>query len=133
MKILNTRRALMVAAIALLTSACSSATYPAADRAAARRSITQLEVTNHNWMDVTVYAHSYSQRVRIGTVTSGSTGRFTLPRNFTLSSGDVRLEADPVGSSEVFMSEPIMVTPGTTIVWKVENHIALSSYHVRSL
>jgi len=37
----------------------------------------QLEVTNHNWMDVTVYAVTSSQRVRMGTVTSGRTERFS--------------------------------------------------------
>jgi len=75
MKTLHAQRALAISITALLTSACSSATYPTGDSAA--RQTLQLEVTNHNWMDVTVYAVTSSQRVRMGTVTSGRTERFS--------------------------------------------------------
>jgi len=68
----------------------------------------------------------------MGTVTSGTTERFKLPSGFNVSGGQVRLQADPIGSSEVFVSEPITMTPGTTIVWRVENHMALSNHYIRS-
>ena len=46
MKTLHARRALAISTTALLTSVCSSATYPTCDSAA--RQTLQLEVTNHN-------------------------------------------------------------------------------------
>ncbi len=130
MNISHTRHAVWaVAAITLLTTACSSATYPTRE-SVRRHAPTQITVKNHNWSDMTVYALRNGSRMRVGTVISGTQERFTLPAGFDLRSGDIRLQADPIGSSEVFVSEPMAITPGSHVVWKIENHIALSSYYL---
>jgi hypothetical protein len=118
-----------LAAITLLTTACSTATYPTRETAR-RNTTTELTVTNHNWADMTVYAIRNGSRLRVGTVVSGTQERFTIPIGFDLRSGDIRLEADPVGSNEVFVSEPMSIAPGARVVWKIENHIQLSSYYL---
>src|SRR5688500_12906436 len=103
MNISHTRRAVMaVAATMLLTTACTTATYPTRE-GARQNAATSLQVANHNWMDMTVYALRDGSRVRVGTVTSGSVERFALPRGFDLRTGALRLEADPIGSNEVFV------------------------------
>jgi hypothetical protein len=118
-----------VAAVTLLTTACSTATYPTRETAR-RGATTEITVTNNNWSDMTVYALRNGSRIRVGTVVSGSRERFRLPVGFDTGSGALRLVADPIGSNEAFVSEPMAVAPGTRVVWKIENHIELSSYYV---
>jgi len=130
MNISHARHAVWAAAaITLLTTACSTATYPTRE-AARRNATTQITVTNHNWADMTVYALRNGSRLRVGTVTSGTEGRFRLPVGFDQRSGNLRLEANPIGSNEVYVSDPISIAPGAHLVWKIENHIALSSYYL---
>jgi hypothetical protein len=131
MKISHARHALLAVAATLLTTACSSATYPTRE-IARENAPTQIQVKNHNWMDMTVYAIRNGSRIRLGSVVSGTTARFPLPRGFDLSSGALRLVADPIGSSETFVSEPIATSSGTVVNWTIENHIALSSYFITS-
>ena len=132
MNVSHARLALLaVAATTLLSSACSNATYPTRE-SARNNAATQVLVANHNWMDMTVYAVRDNNRVRLGTVTSQTVDRFQMPRGFDLGSGMLRLEADPIGSSDTFTSEPISVQMGSVVNWTIENHIALSSYYITS-
>jgi hypothetical protein len=132
MNVSHARLALLaVAATTLLSSACSNATYPTRE-SARDNAATQILVANHNWMDMTVYALRDQNRVRLGTVTSGTAARFRLPRGLDLGAGMLRLQADPVGSTETFTSEPISVDVGSVVNWTIENHIALSSYYISS-
>ncbi|MBW3534699.1 MAG: hypothetical protein KY453_05700 [Gemmatimonadetes bacterium] len=90
----------------------------------------QVEVTNNNWMDMTVHAVRGGTRVRLGTVTTGSSQRFDLPRSLNARAGDLHLVADPIGSQRMHQSRPIMVEPGGLVRWSLENHLALSSFSV---
>jgi hypothetical protein len=42
----------------------------------------------------------------------------------------LRLLADPIGSSQVFVSQPIHVQPGQQVRFRLENNVQLSSYSV---
>jgi hypothetical protein len=67
MKISHARHAAWaVAALTLLTTACSSATYPTRE-ITRQNATTQITVTNHNWSDMTVYALRGGSRLRVGT------------------------------------------------------------------
>ena len=107
MKISLARHALLAVAAATMLTACSSATYPTRE-AARQNAPTQILVRNHNWSDMTVYAIKNSQRVRLGQVTSNSAARLTLPRGIDASSSQLQLEADPIGSNETFVSQPMV-------------------------
>jgi hypothetical protein len=131
MKISSARHAALAIAAATLMTACSTASYPTRE-AARRNAPTQVVVRNHNWMDMNVYAIRNSQRVRIGQVTSNATARLSIPRGMDLSSGAIQLEADPIGSNESFVSQPIALEQGTVLNWTIENHIQLSSYYITS-
>jgi hypothetical protein len=43
----------------------------------------------------------------------------------------VRLMADPIGSTRVFTSPPLLIAPGQRAEWRLENSLALSSFWIR--
>jgi hypothetical protein len=91
----------------------------------------RVQVVNNHWLDVRVYAVSQGGAyARIGTVTSFSTARLELPRWATATSSTIRLVAAPIGSSERYSSEPILVSAGETVEWRLANHLALSTLTV---
>lgn len=85
---------------------------------------------NHMWQDVTVYALRRGSRVRLGTVTSMNTERFTLAVGVT-GAHELVLLVDPIGSQETFRSEPVMVEAGDVIEWDLLNNILRSSGPLR--
>ncbi|HET9986625.1 MAG TPA: hypothetical protein VFQ38_23815 [Longimicrobiales bacterium] len=98
--------------------------------AASQAGVVRVRVENHNWLDVNVYAVHNGTRYRLGTVTSMTGHTFQLPISMLAQTGEFRLLVDPIGSSEVFLTEPLLVSPGQQIDWSVENHLALSSYRI---
>jgi hypothetical protein len=89
-----------------------------------------LVVENNKWLDVNVYAVRNGTRHRLGTVTSLQTARFRLPSWVTTGASDMRLLIDPVGSEQVHLTEPILLTEGSRIVFKVADYLPLSAYSV---
>jgi hypothetical protein len=118
-----------VALAGLLAGACASGTGGAvATNGAGDRTV--VEVSNHNWADVNVYAVQLGTRMRLGTVVSMTTRRFTLPAQTRLAGGGVRLMASPIGSTRSHLTDLILVDAGGRIEWNLENSLALSSYMV---
>ncbi|HYH78266.1 MAG TPA: hypothetical protein VEX86_00665 [Longimicrobium sp.] len=89
-----------------------------------------VRVNNYNWMDVNVYAVQGGTRVRLGSVTSMSNGTFQLPSRFLMQSSSVRLMVDPVGSTEGYMTDGILVQGGQQISFNVQNSLRFSSVSV---
>jgi hypothetical protein len=118
-----------VALAGVLAGACATGPGGAMTQDGAGVLETVVEVTNNNWMDVTVYAVRSGKPARLGTVTSTSTERFALPRRLVVG-GTIQLIAAPVGSRGSHQTDHIMVDRGDRIVWNVENALALSSYTV---
>ena len=117
---------LALGAILALAGCASQPRYPANESPALRG--VAIEVTNHNWTDVVVYAVGAWSRVRLGSVATGSEQRFELPPSVHTVRGEFYLEARPVNSSEVFRSQTMSVTPGDRVIWSVENERLLSSF-----
>lgn len=115
--------------IALTLSACAGNNGAPAGPAT-RSASAQVEVTNNNWADMNVYAERSGMRVRLGTVTSMGTRKFQLPPSILVSNGDFRLIADPIGSNHPYATSAIQVWPGQTVVFRIENHLAISSVSV---
>ena len=93
----------------------------------AHRAPATVKVENFNWQDVVVYVVQSGQRVRLGMVTSMSTGKFRLPERFLGSTSDIRLYADPIGSTSGYTTEAIRVVSGQEVSLSVQNSLALSS------
>src|SRR6266496_2452682 len=76
-----------------------------------------LTVTNHHFLDVTVYLERDGQRTRVGTVTAVSTVQFHLRGNNLSASRQFRLFATAIGSGESVRTETLTIQSGQTIEW----------------
>ena len=91
-----------------------------------------ISVSNSNPLDMTVYAVNQSMRIRLGTVSTASTQRFTLSLHQISPTGELQLLADPVGSRRTFTSEPIHVFAGQFVEWVLQADLRQSSLTIRS-
>jgi hypothetical protein len=128
---MTTARNWIAGAIALtLTSACSAAGSAPASGPLPPEEATTVEVANHNWSDMNVYAVRSGMRYRLGTVISMTTERFRLPPGAVSPGAELRLLVDPIGGTRTFNTAPIQVSPGQRIEFTIQNHLAISSYSV---
>jgi len=86
-----------------------------------------LTVTNHHFLDVTVYLERDGQRTRVGTVTAVSTVQFHLRGNNLSASRQFRLFATAIGSNENVRTETLTIQSGQTIEWTLEHDLRRSS------
>ena len=89
-----------------------------------------VHVDNHNWQDVDVFAVRDGMHVRLGMVTSMTSGVFRLPETFLTGSPNVQLRIDPIGSNSGYLTQSILVSPGQTVDLRIENNLDLTSYSV---
>jgi hypothetical protein len=104
---------------------CHSASLP--DPAPSPEPTVDLQVQNHHWRDLTLYAIHDGQRSRIGTVTAVSTAVFTLPAHLLAANGEMRFVADAIGSQDTVTTERLIVRPGQRVGWTLESDLARSS------
>ena len=76
---------------------------------------TYVRITNQSWLDMNMYVHRSSQRIRLGTIGANQTQRFTLPSNLIFGATPLRFSADPIGSNRVAQSFEIVVSPGDEV------------------
>ncbi len=89
-----------------------------------------VKVANNGWSDVDVYLLRGSSRVRLGMVTSMSSGRFQVPASFLNGSTDLRLRAHPIGGFDDYETQSLLVSPGQHVSLTLQNNLNLSSYSV---
>lgn len=126
---MRTYRTLLGPLVAVLLAAGCANARPATGPQPAETKTT-VQVTNHNWSDMVVYAVHNGLRVRLGMVTSMSSRRMAVPRNLALATGDFRLAVDPIGSSQGFVTQPLQIRPGSRIEFNIQNNLPISSYSV---
>ncbi|MBI4420590.1 MAG: hypothetical protein HY560_07165 [Gemmatimonadetes bacterium] len=122
---------LTVAGAALWSAACALGRNPQRDGPAlCPRPTATVYVTNHNWSDVVVYVVQRDSRYLLGRVVSSQSDLFPVPPASVAGAGEFYLLIDP-GRPEVFVSPPITLRPGHTLVdLTVENHISYSSVFI---
>ncbi|MGW8267951.1 MAG: hypothetical protein ACWGSQ_16410 [Longimicrobiales bacterium] len=107
---------------AFFASACAKQTAPspftAGEGGRQAREI-RIEVVNNNFADMTIYVMESGSNFRLGDVTGKTTGRFTLDPNQISPSGGLRLLADPIGSRDAFLSDPVSAGPGSFVVFTI--------------
>ena len=91
-----------------------------------------ISVSNSNPLDMTVYVVNQSMRQRLGTVSTASTQKFTIPLHQISPTGELQLLADPVGSRRTFTSEPIHVFAGQAVEWVLQADLRQSTLTIRS-
>jgi predicted acyl esterase len=89
-------------------------------------------VSNNNPLDMTVYAVNSGMRVRLGTVVTASSQRFTISLHQVSPTGELQLLADPIGSRRTMTSEAIHVFAGQAIEWILQVDLRQSSLTIRS-
>lgn len=114
--------------LAASLAGCASAGDGARSSSMAER--TRVRVANHNWSDMNVFIDRDGVRTRLGTVTTASSRTFMIPRGVMSVSGTLRLVADPIGGSGVYVTSPLLVSPGQLVEFTIENHVNLSSFTV---
>lgn len=125
------RNVMALVAVLLLAGGCASGTGGMQNLEMEDSSRTTIRVLNQNWSDMTIYLERNGLRQRLGTVTSQATGVFVVATHLIESSGQVHLIADPIGSSRLFASPPLLIQPGQTAEWRLENSLPLSSMWIR--
>ena len=125
----RSRALAMATALIAAGGACASAMEERPANAFTGETATTVMVNNNNWSDITVYATRNGATVRLGSVTSMSTERFELPA-VMLGAGELRLIADPLGSTNTYRTQPVLVTRGQEIEFTLQNNLALSTLSV---
>ena len=122
------RPLLLLCAALIVTAACSHRRRAATD-SGPPPDVT-LQVTNHNFLDITVFVLHEGQRLRIGLVTGSTTQSFVLPGRLVALSHELALLGDVVGSPDFARTETIIVRPGQRIEWTLETDLRRSSVGV---
>jgi hypothetical protein len=89
-----------------------------------------LLVQNDNWSAATITIERLGMEYALGAVPSRAERRFVLPPSF-VPAADLRLAIELV-TGEQHQSQSLSVSPGSEIVYRIEDAIALSSYRVLS-
>lgn len=109
---------------------CAPVSQAAEQNGFSGEDVATVVVRNDNWLDMNVYAVRGNMKVRLGTVTALSEARLKLPRNLLAGGSDVYLLADPIGSSEKYATQRLMIPLGSRVDLRLANNIAMSSYSV---
>jgi hypothetical protein len=110
------------------TVACAGATPWPGDPAP--RDAGYISVTNNHHDAVRVYRVQSRLRVRLGTLEPMRSATYRLPPHITASGGNVRLLIDPMGTAPTFLTEPMLVGPGQSVMMQVSAGVTLSHYWV---
>jgi len=90
----------------------------------------ELDIANHNTLDVVVYNVRQGQRERIGDVTALSKASFVLHLNH-YPAGEIQLFAHGIGSSRGVTSEVLHPFAGQTVEWTLENDMRRAFVMIR--
>ncbi len=90
-----------------------------------------IAVTNHNSLDMDIYAVHEGMRTRLGMVTTSSTGHFKARSGQFGGNGDFQLYAHPIGGRSGLFSERVLAAPGNILEWSIEAVLSQSTLVVR--
>jgi hypothetical protein len=113
MKLKSIAFPLLLAGIA----ACSTLTHGSGTTAQNQPAV--LEVDNHGFQDMDVYAVRFGQRVRLGLATGIHKTNLTIPSSLVSGLTPLRFVADPIGGRRPSVSQEITVAPGDTVVMTI--------------
>lgn len=87
-------------------------------------------VTNNHWLPMRVWVEWPDRDYFLGDVEPGGRSTFTVPGHLVARSATLRLYADPTGSIDYVLSDPIDVTTGHRIEWQLQKVLASSRARV---
>lgn len=89
-----------------------------------------VHVSNENWLTVHVYAMSDAHSRSLGVVSTGRDEIFEVPADLAHRS-DLRFRAEPIGSNDRYVSEPIFIGSAEAVYFTIANALHLSSVVLR--
>jgi hypothetical protein len=89
-----------------------------------------VSVANHNVLDIDILVVVGNSKHRLGTVVTSQNQDFDLPDQ-AVGTSQVRMVAEPVGSREAFVSEPMTVGDGERVTLEVATHLPQSTVRVQ--
>lgn len=89
-----------------------------------------VQVTNHHFLDVAVYAVCEGQLTRIGVAVGSSSTLLAIPWRLLGPGREMKLVGDAIGSQERAVTEMIIVQPGQFIELLLESSLARSTVGV---
>jgi len=89
-----------------------------------------LEIENHNWSDIVVYALHDGMLSRLTQVTAGRSVSVPLLPHHIGAMGMLRLAVHPIGGSSDYTSETVSLRTGSTVRLTVESSVSRSSVAV---
>jgi len=95
------------------------------------RAAVTVNVRNLAWKNIHVYVIAGGSWESLGVLSSQDDTTYEVSRTLLGGRREIRLAADPVGSREGFISDPILVEPGDRVEWTIQDNLALSSVFVR--
>jgi type IV pilus biogenesis protein CpaD/CtpE len=110
--------------------ACASTNQSAQSSTAPAIRGASLVVHNSNTNAVNIYVVSGSTRVRIGTASSMSTSRLTIPAVYLNGGAGVTLLADPLGASVSHTFPPMQIDATDRVELRVSSSLPMSSFGV---
>ena len=120
---------MLVTVLVAAAAACGGERGPAPS-ALQTRDNAVLVVQNDHWLDVTIYAVRAGTRQRLGTV--AGLGTQTLPIHTTIvgGAGTVRFVIQPIGSSDAYATEHVLVGPSDSVELHIRNPLRLTTFAV---
>lgn len=89
-----------------------------------------LEIENHNWSDVVVFALHDGRSSRLAQVTAGRSVSIPLLPQHLSAMGTFKLAVHPIGGSSDYTSESLSLRTGNTVRLTVESKVGHSSVAV---
>jgi len=89
-----------------------------------------LKVQNHNWADIIIFVVHDGRRTRLNSVTAAKNASLIIPFNMVGQAGNLQLVARRVGAYDRYVSQPISIRTGSTIVLTLESDLTRSSVAV---
>lgn len=124
-------RALLTVMLALAAGACFASGSGRGGNVSYTDNPVTVEVKNQSWSTVHVYLLTGGQYSSLGQLTSQNTEQYEVTARMMSGRHEVRLAADPVGSNQGFISDPIVVNPGDLVSWTLTEPLSHSSVMVR--
>ena len=126
-------RFLAIAVAFGLSTAALSAQQPTSFATRAHREvITQVRVTNHNWLDMKVYLYNNGLMVPLGFVVAQQTALIPIPERALTGATPLRIVAMPLGSTSAYVSPGMIMVRGDKVMLTLENRLGLSSTSMRA-
>ena len=89
-----------------------------------------LQITNHHYLDITIYAIHDGQRTRLGVAGGSAHTKLVLSPRLLGVGREMQLVGDAIGSQERAVTDMIIVQPGQFIELLLESSLARSTVGV---